>query len=152
MVADTKGQLLEMAALIGVNKKWIQAENTYQEHFDICMSKKAKAIKLGAVAVSGRELTKITMNRKGAPAKLKQWVNESSYVSLHPVNFSEHQKELLNGILSRQKVGYMLFENKGRVYLIVEHWKYLLPIANAKHAPLFKGKLDKNPLYIYGKL
>lgn len=43
MIADTTEELLQMVDKIGVNKKWIQDAGTYNEHFDICQSKKAKA-------------------------------------------------------------------------------------------------------------
>lgn len=56
MVADTKEELLQMADAIGVHRKWIQKENTPSEHFDICVSKRAKAIKAGAVEISYRDL------------------------------------------------------------------------------------------------
>ena len=63
MIADTKEELLEMADKIGVQRKWIQEEGNWQEHFDICLSKKAKAIKLGA-KITMRELVAITSKRK----------------------------------------------------------------------------------------
>ena len=44
MIADTKEELLEMADKIGVQRKWIQKEGTHHEHFDVCLSKKKKAI------------------------------------------------------------------------------------------------------------
>lgn len=79
MIADTTDELLGMVDKIGVQRKWIQNPGTYQEHFDICLSKKAKAIQLGAIPITGRELVKITMNRKGAPELLRDWVNDKSF-------------------------------------------------------------------------
>ncbi len=77
MIADTTEELLQMVDKIGVNRKWIQDAGTYQEHFDICLSKKMIAVrKFGAKDVTMRELVKIMMNRKGAPELLKGWVNE----------------------------------------------------------------------------
>lgn len=64
MIADSTEELFQMVDKIGVQRKWIQKQGTYQEHFDICLSKKAKAIKHGALAISGRELAEKTMNRK----------------------------------------------------------------------------------------
>ena len=64
MVADDKAELFEMAFLIGVQRKWVQHEDTYNEHFDICLSKKAKAIALGAKEINFREYATFCNNRK----------------------------------------------------------------------------------------
>lgn len=69
MIADTTEELLEMVDKIGVDRKWIQYPNTYKEHFDICLSKKAKAIKLGAKEIKYRELGRITLERRKNPDK-----------------------------------------------------------------------------------
>lgn len=63
MIADTTEELLSMVDKIGVNRKWIQEKGTPREHFDICLSKKKKAIKLGAKEISSRELATITSKR-----------------------------------------------------------------------------------------
>ena len=63
MVADTKEELLEMADKIGVQRKWIQDENTYREHFDVCMAMRKKAIAFGAKPVSWMEMGRI-INKK----------------------------------------------------------------------------------------
>lgn len=63
MIADTQEELIEMATKIGVNKKWIQYIDTYQEHFDICLSKKKIAISLGAKEITTRELSQMTMDK-----------------------------------------------------------------------------------------
>lgn len=56
MIADTKEELLEMVDKIGVPRKWIQKEGRYDEHFDICKSKRELAIKFGAIPVTSRQL------------------------------------------------------------------------------------------------
>lgn len=58
MIADTKQELLEMVDKIGVNRKWIQKEDTYTEHFDICQSKKKLAIQMGAKEISNKDLVR----------------------------------------------------------------------------------------------
>lgn len=63
MIADTTEELIEMAKNIGVNPKWIQKEGTGQEHFDIALSKRKKAVELGAIEITFRELGEITMER-----------------------------------------------------------------------------------------
>lgn len=64
MIADTTEELLQMVDKIGVQRKWLQDAGTNREHFDICLSKKAKAVKLGALEISSRELATMTANRK----------------------------------------------------------------------------------------
>lgn len=54
MIADTEAELHKMAAAIGVARKWYQGD-----HYDVCMSVRAKAVKLGAKEVEMRELVKI---------------------------------------------------------------------------------------------
>lgn len=56
MVADTTEELLEMADKIGVKRKWIQQPGTPREHFDICRSKRTKAIEFGAKVITWRQL------------------------------------------------------------------------------------------------
>jgi hypothetical protein len=56
MIADTPEELREMAAKIGVADKWLQDEGTYREHFDICLSKRALAVKAGAIEITWMQL------------------------------------------------------------------------------------------------
>lgn len=51
MIADTESELHEMAARIGVARKWYQ-----DDHYDICLSKREKAVAFGAVEVTQRQL------------------------------------------------------------------------------------------------
>lgn len=64
MIADTTEELLKMVDSIGVNRKWIQYQGTDHEHFDICLSKRKKAIENGAKEVSFRELAEIRQRIK----------------------------------------------------------------------------------------
>ena len=64
MIADTHEELLVMVDLIGVQRKWIQFEGTYKEHFDICLAKRTKAIKSGAIEITSKRLVKILLKRK----------------------------------------------------------------------------------------
>lgn len=57
MMADTREELDAMADKIGVARKWIQLEGRFP-HYDICLSKKNKAIALGAIELSARDLVK----------------------------------------------------------------------------------------------
>lgn len=55
MFADTPAELLAMADRIGVARRWIQHAGTRREHFDICLSKRALAVKYGAQEITARE-------------------------------------------------------------------------------------------------
>lgn len=67
MVADTTHELLHMAAVIGVQAKWIQYPGTTREHFDICKSARAKAVAAGAKEVTMMELGRMLAKRPGWP-------------------------------------------------------------------------------------
>jgi hypothetical protein len=56
MVADSTDELLVMADTIGVQRKWIQRAGTNYEHFDVCQSKRALALRHGAKHITNREL------------------------------------------------------------------------------------------------
>lgn len=56
MIADSTDELLTMADAIGVQRKWLQDRGTHREHFDVCVNKKNKALKLGARELSMKEL------------------------------------------------------------------------------------------------
>lgn len=53
--ADTTEELLQMVDKIGVQRKWLQCEGTWREHFDIALSKRALAVEAGAIEVTQRE-------------------------------------------------------------------------------------------------
>jgi hypothetical protein len=57
MTADTHAELVAMARAIGVQVKWIQYEGTWKEHFDICKSKRALAVRHGAKEETCREMS-----------------------------------------------------------------------------------------------
>ncbi len=55
-IADTTEELIAMMVAIGVQTKWIQKPGTHREHFDICLAKRALAVKQGAIEITQREL------------------------------------------------------------------------------------------------
>lgn len=63
MMADTTEELLAMADKIGVKRKWIQHQGSYMEHFDICLSKRAKAVAAGAKEIGWREAGNLLKER-----------------------------------------------------------------------------------------
>jgi hypothetical protein len=64
MLADTTEELLAMADKIGVDRKWLQKAGTAQEHFDICMTKRAQAVKNGATEISTRQLATLLKEKR----------------------------------------------------------------------------------------
>jgi hypothetical protein len=58
MIADTTEELLAIVDAIGVQRKWIQHPGTPNEHFDICFSKRVKAVSFGAVEINYRDYAK----------------------------------------------------------------------------------------------
>lgn len=64
MIADTSVELREMADKIGVRQKWLQSPGTHKEHFDICLTKRAKAIRCGAVEISTGELGVLLLQKR----------------------------------------------------------------------------------------
>lgn len=67
MIADTTDELIAMAERVGVCRRWIQESGTYNEHFDICLSAKKKALQLGAKEIGFRDYARITNGREGSP-------------------------------------------------------------------------------------
>lgn len=59
MIADTDDELFAMVDKIGVNRKWYQGD-----HFDICLSKRALAVKHGAIEVTTRELAAMSFCKR----------------------------------------------------------------------------------------
>jgi hypothetical protein len=51
LLADTDEELHAMAAKIGVARRWHQKAGTPHSHYDICLSKRANAVALGAVEI-----------------------------------------------------------------------------------------------------
>jgi hypothetical protein len=64
MIADSHEELVEMADKIGVQRKWIQYKGLPNEHFDVSMSARKKAVENGAIEISYRELGEMVMKRR----------------------------------------------------------------------------------------
>lgn len=69
MIADTHCELVVMADTIGVNRRWLQRAGSFGEHFDICLAKRAAAVRAGAVQVTLRELADMTFARRNPAGK-----------------------------------------------------------------------------------
>lgn len=63
MLADTEAELVAMAERIGVHRRHHQHPGTHRSHFDICKSKRALAVKAGAIEVESREIGRMLRER-----------------------------------------------------------------------------------------
>lgn len=59
MAADTVEELHAMADKIGVARKWFQLPLGRNPHYDICMSKRALAVKAGAIQCTAKEIVPV---------------------------------------------------------------------------------------------
>lgn len=59
MLADTDEELHAMADRIGVARRWHQKAGTPHGHYDIALSKRAMAVRCGAVEITSSELGRI---------------------------------------------------------------------------------------------
>ena len=64
MMADTSEELHAMADRIGVARRWCQHPGTAREHYDIALSKRALAVKYGAVEIGPREVGEMLRKRR----------------------------------------------------------------------------------------
>jgi len=64
MIADSFQELNRMAKRIGVQQRWLQASGRDREHYDVCLSKRKLAIKLGAIEITTKELIKKIKRRE----------------------------------------------------------------------------------------
>lgn len=64
MIADTSEELFAMADKIGLNRKWLQHPGGPDEHFDVSMLLRERAVVNGAQEITWRELGTMTMARR----------------------------------------------------------------------------------------
>ena len=77
MIADTLDELNEMADTIGVARKWIQNSRCGMTHYDVCLSKRALAIKAGAIEIDRRTLVDKMREVREADARNNQSVSST---------------------------------------------------------------------------
>lgn len=75
MLADTPAELKAMAEKIGVQLRWFQYKAS-APHFDICLSKRKRAIEAGAVELLDRQAfcDKMAEVRASWPRDGKRWL------------------------------------------------------------------------------
>lgn len=68
MLADTTAELDQMADTIGVDRHHKQHAGTWQEHYDVADTKRALALKAGAVPITMRQAGEILERKRKAEA------------------------------------------------------------------------------------
>ncbi len=63
MIADTEAELHDMAARIGIARRWYQGD-----HYDVTLDRRALAVALGAREITWRECSLMTVLRRRDPA------------------------------------------------------------------------------------
>jgi hypothetical protein len=66
LVADSHPELMDMAARLGLDPRWIQHEGTVREHFDVTERHRARAVAAGAVEISYLQDLAAVIQRKRA--------------------------------------------------------------------------------------
>ncbi|MFI6986077.1 DUF4031 domain-containing protein [Embleya sp. NPDC050154] len=66
LTADTEPELHEFAARLGLKRAWFQNATNYRWHYDVVPSKRAQAIRLGAVEIDRRQLAQLMADRRAA--------------------------------------------------------------------------------------
>lgn len=66
MLADSDDELHAMAADIGLARRWHQKAGTPHSHYDICLSKRALAVRRGAIEIDSRRVVAIIRARRAA--------------------------------------------------------------------------------------
>lgn len=66
MLADSREELDAMADRIGVARRWIQKAGQPDEHYDICKTKRAKAVAAGAIEIDRRQFVALIRARRPA--------------------------------------------------------------------------------------
>lgn len=66
MVADTDDELHAMADKLGLARRWHQKPGTPHSHYDIAMSKREQAVRLGAIEIGKTKLVEIIRTKRAA--------------------------------------------------------------------------------------
>lgn len=79
MLSDSDEELHEMAAKIGVARRWWQSpHNTSGSHYDIALSKRVLAVQFGAREITRRQAAAMNLRRRvtgqlGHPEDAEEW-------------------------------------------------------------------------------
>jgi len=64
MLADSLEELHAMAEKLGLRRSWFQPKSS--PHYDLCQSKRARAVELGAIEVDRRQVVEIIKRLRGS--------------------------------------------------------------------------------------
>lgn len=64
MIADSDEELHAMAARIGMKPEWHQKPGTHHSHYDISLSKRALAVRFGAIEINRAQLAAILKRKR----------------------------------------------------------------------------------------
>ena len=66
LIADSHEELEEAAVALGLRKEYIQHAHSWKEHLDVSQTKRALAVRQGAVEMTQREFALILRERREA--------------------------------------------------------------------------------------
>lgn len=99
LIADTEAELLAMVDKIGVARRWRQGTPDRDDHFDIALSKRALAVRFGAIEIPWRTLGLMVAVRKRTGTLPKPEEAERRFRALWANN---EQIKLLQGAIDAQ--------------------------------------------------
>ena len=110
MASDSLAELHDIAEKLGVRKHFQNKKG--KPHYDICQSNKLKAIQLGAVEVSDKEIIKMFRSSKD---ELDVFIKSSVHASLYdfPELDFEIENELIRQKLSKKFIWCEVFADNG---------------------------------------
>lgn len=80
MLADSDEELHAMADRIGVARRWHQKPGTYHSHYDICLTKRAKAVEAGAIEIDRDGLSSILRSKREAAKRQRDGDGQATSV------------------------------------------------------------------------
>ncbi|EPQ6932423.1 DUF4031 domain-containing protein [Pseudomonas aeruginosa] len=97
MIADDEDELRAMAAAIGVQLRYHQYQGTYKSHFDIALTKRALAVKRGALEITAQQVASMVRRRQvtgslGSPDDAIEWRLQYRYA----IKTSEQEESAAN--------------------------------------------------------
>lgn len=66
MIADSLGELHEMAQRLSLKRSWFQISRNGTPHYDLCQTKRDQAIRFGAVAIDRRKMVELMRRNREA--------------------------------------------------------------------------------------
>ena len=68
LTADTEAELHAFAARLGLRREWYQkrGDDDHRWHYDLTVGRRVRAVELGAVELTWREMGELVASRRGA--------------------------------------------------------------------------------------